>query len=84
MLSAENTIQYPAYEFFSEQAVVDQLTVNARKMEQKGQHAPIRYHNRNQIEEEQEELAIAGGFEETKNIKDLSQLLREGKLKEFY
>ena len=60
MLSAENTIQFPAYEFFSEQAVVDQLTVNARKMEQKGQHVPIRYHNRNQIEEEQEELEIAG------------------------
>ena len=45
---------------------------------------PIRYHNRNHTEEEQEELAIAGGFEETKNIKDLSLLLREGKLKEFY
>ena len=84
MLSAENTIQLPAYEFFSEQAVVDQLTADARKMGQKGQHVPIRYHNRNHIEEEQEELAIAGGFEEAKNIKDLSQLLREGKLKEFY
>ena len=27
---------------------------------------------------------IAGSFEEAKNVKDLSQLLREGKLKEFY
>ncbi len=45
---------------------------------------PIRYHNRNHIEEEQEELAIAGGFEEAKNVKDLSLLLRDGKLKEFY
>ena len=84
MVSAESTIQLPAYEFFSEQEVVDQLTVNARKMEQKGQHVPIGYHNRNQIEEEQEELAITGGFEEAKNVKDLSLLLRDGKLKEFY
>jgi len=53
-------------------------------MKRKGQHIPIRYHNRNHIEEEQEELAIAGGFEEAKNVKDLSMLLREGKLKEFY
>ena len=30
------------------------------------------------------ELTIAGAFEETKNLKDLSQLLREGKMKEFY
>ncbi len=34
--------------------------------------------------EEQEELTIAGAFEETKNIKVLSTLLREGKMKEFY
>ena len=29
-------------------------------------------------------LAIAGAFEVTKNVKDLSQLLRDGKMKEFY
>jgi hypothetical protein len=34
--------------------------------------------------EEQEELTIAGAFEETKNVKELSTLLREGKMKEFY
>ena len=45
---------------------------------------PIRYHNRTHIEEEQEELAIAGGVEEAKNVKDLSLLLRDGKLTEFY
>jgi hypothetical protein len=31
-----------------------------------------------------EKLAIAVGFEEAKNVKDLSVLLRDGKLKEFY
>ncbi len=64
--------------------VGDQLAVNARKLEDSGRRIPIRYHNRNQTEEEQEELTIAGAFEEAKNVKDLSQLLREGKMKEFY
>jgi hypothetical protein len=31
-----------------------------------------------------EELTIDGAFDETKNIKELSTLLREGKMKEFY
>ena len=31
-----------------------------------------------------EELTIAGAFEETKNVKDLSRLLRAGEMKEFY
>ena len=53
-------------------------------MELKGKHIPIRYHNRNHIEEEQEELAIVGSFEEANNVKELSRLLREGKLKDFY
>ena len=35
-------------------------------------------------QEEQEELAIAGAFDEARNVKELSTLLREGKMKEFY
>ena len=84
MLSVEHTIRQPAYKYIPEQAVADQLAINARKLEGSGRHMPIRYHNRNQTEEEQEELTIAGAFEEAKNVKDLSQLLREGKMKEFY
>jgi hypothetical protein len=34
--------------------------------------------------EEQEELTIAGAFEESKNVKELSTLVRENKMKEFY
>jgi hypothetical protein len=44
----------------------------------------MRYHNRNTTEEEKEEFAIAGAFEESKNLKELGNLLRDGKMKEFY
>ena len=40
----------------------------------------MRYHNRNQTEEEKEEFAIAGEFEESKNLKELGRLLRDGKM----
>ena len=49
-----------------------------------GQHVPIKYHNRNQTEEDEEELTIAGAFDEAKNLKDVKSLLRDGKMKEFY
>ena len=47
-------------------------------------YIPIRYRTRNQMEIEKEELTIAGDFEEDMNVKELSTLLREGKMKEFY
>ena len=47
-------------------------------------HQTIWYHNRNATEEEKEEFAIAGAFEESKNLKELGSLLRDGKMKEFY
>ena len=47
-------------------------------------HQTIWYHNRNATEEEKEEFAIAGAFEESKNLKELGNLLRAGKMKEFY
>ena len=84
MLQSEITINNPAYEYIPEESVAEALAFKAKKQEDSGKHIPIRYHNRNQVEEEQEELAIAGAFEETKNLKNLSQLLREGKMKEFY
>ena len=56
-----------------------------KQVERNGhKYVPIRYHNRNQTEEEKEELTIAGTFDEMKNLKDLGTLLREGKMKEFY
>jgi hypothetical protein len=84
MMLSEYTIRQPAYEFIPEEEVAKSLEYYAKKQEDSGRHKPIRYHNRNQIEEDHEELVIAGVFEEAKNIKDLSTLLREGKMKEFY
>ena len=72
MIQSENTISHPAYEYISEESVAEALAFRAKKQEDSGRHIPIRYHNRNQVEEEQEKLAIAGAFEETKNLKDLS------------
>ena len=72
MLQSESTISQPAYEYIPEESVAEALAFKAKKQEESGRHIPIRYHNRNQVEEEQEELAIAGAFEETKNLKDLS------------
>ena len=47
-------------------------------------HQTIRYHNQNATEEEKEEFAIAGALDESKNLKELGSLLRDGKMKEFY
>ena len=53
--------------------IAESLSIQAKKLAdpQNNRPIPIRYHNRNQTEEEQEELTIAGAFEEAKNLKDL-------------
>ena len=53
--------------------IAESLSIQAKKLadSQNNRPTPIRYHNRNQTEEEQEELTIAGAFEEAKNLKDL-------------
>ena len=53
--------------------IAESLSTQARKLAdlESNRQVPIRYHNRNQTEEEQEELTIAGAFEEAKNLKDL-------------
>ena len=86
MLNSEFTIAQPAYEYISEQAVADSLAYHSRKQEEREgkRHVPIKYHNKNQTQEELEEFAIAGAFEEAKNLKDLGKMLRDGQMKEFY
>ena len=44
----------------------------------------IRYRTKKQVQEEKEELAIAGEIDDAKNLHDLGTLLREGRMKEFY
>ena len=53
--------------------IAESLAIQANKLTdlENNRHIPIRYHNRNQTEEEQEELTIAGAFEEAKNLKNL-------------
>lgn len=44
----------------------------------------IRYRTKNHLQEEKEELTIAGEIDTAKDIHDLGILLRDGKVKEFY
>ena len=44
----------------------------------------IRYRTKNQIQEEKQELEIAGLIDAAKDLHDLKTLLREGRMKEFY
>ena len=44
----------------------------------------IRYRTKHQIEEKKEELEIAGQIDAAKDLHDLSTLLKEGRMKEFY
>jgi hypothetical protein len=44
----------------------------------------IRYRTKNQMQEEKEELTIAGEIDAAKNLHDLGTLLHEGRMKEFY
>ena len=66
--------------------MADSLAYHAKKQEEREgkRHVPIRYHNKNQTQEELEEFAIAEAFEEAKNLKDLGKMLRDGQMKEFY
>ena len=44
----------------------------------------IRYRTKNQMQEEKDELTIAGEIDAAKNLHDLGTLLRECRMKEFY
>ena len=86
MLQAERAIDRPAYEYIWNEAMVKEVKeIERRKEEKMGANAVhIRYRSKNQIQEEKEELAIAGEFDSAKSLQDLGTLLREGKMKEFY
>ena len=55
MLSVDNAISLPAYEHIPEDMIAESLSIQARKFAdmENNRHIPIRYHNRNQTEEEQ-------------------------------
>ena len=45
---------------------------------------PVRYRTRTQMEDEKKELEIAEEINNLQTMQDLTRLLREGQLKEFY
>jgi len=86
MVNAERTIDQPAYqyvEYSTMQKEIDDCV--RREKERTGASAVrIRYRTKNQIQDEKEELSIAGEIDMAKDVHDLGVLLREGKMKEFY
>ena len=49
-----------------------------------GKKTPVRYRTRAQMEEEKEEIAIADELTSIKTKQELTHLLRNGQMKEFY
>ena len=78
------TIAKPAYEYFDQGEVQREIDAIKQRHDQPSKIKPVRYRTSNQIHEELEELAIAEQFDELKNVKDLTHLLRGGEMKEFY
>jgi hypothetical protein len=44
----------------------------------------VRYRSRAELEEEKEELAIVGEYNNLSNLQNMTSLFREGNMKEFY
>ncbi len=86
MMASERIINEPAYHYVSNETMVKEVEEWVRReKEYTGSSAVrIRYHTKDQIEEEKEELEIAGQIDAGKDLHDLSIQLRENKMKEFY
>jgi hypothetical protein len=86
MMASERVIDEPAYHYFNNETMMKEVEEWVRRdKERTGPGAVrIRYRTKNQIEEEKEELEIAGQIDPAKDLHDLSTLLKEGRMKEFY
>ena len=86
MMNSERIIDQPAYNYVSHDTMSKEVKKQVRReIERSGAGATsIRYRTKNQIDEEKEDLEIAGQIDAAKDLHDLTTLLREGKMKEFY
>ena len=86
MMNSERIIDQPAYNYVNHDTMSKEVKEQVRReRERTGAGAtPIRYLTKNQIDEEKEDLEIAGQIDAAKNLHDLTTLLREGKMKELY
>ena len=86
MMNSERIIGEPAYNYVNRDTMSKEIKEQERRdKERTGAGAiRIRYRTKNQIDEEKEDLEIAGQIDAAKDLHDLTTLLREGKMKEFY
>ena len=86
MMASERVIDEPAYHYVNNETMMKEVEEWVRReKERTGAGAVrIRYRTKHQIEEEKEELEIAGQIDAAKDLHDLSNLLKEGRMKEFY
>jgi hypothetical protein len=86
MIASDRVIDEPAYHYVNNETMMKEVEEWVRReKETTGAGAVgIRYRTKHQIEEEKEELEIAGQIDAAKDLHDLSTLLNEGKVKKFY
>jgi hypothetical protein len=86
MMNSERIIDEPAYNYVNHDTMSKEVKEQERRdKERTGAGAiRIRYRTKNQVDEEKEDLEIAGQIDAAKDLHDLTTLLREGKMKEFY
>ena len=86
MMTADRIIDQPTFQYVGHETMVKELEECMRRQSEKmsSRAIHIRYRTKNQVQEEKEELVIAGEIDAAKNLHDLEILLREGRMKEFY
>jgi predicted regulator of amino acid metabolism with ACT domain len=86
MMNAELTIDSPAYQYFGEDALNSEVEIRLQQLKKAdyNRRLPVKYRTITQMEEEKQELEIAEEINSIQTMQDLSRLLREGQLKEFY
>ena len=86
MINAKLTIDSPAYQYFGEDALNNEVESRLQQLKKAdyNRRLPVRHRTRTQMEEEKQELEIAEEINNIQTMQDLTRLLREGQLKEFY
>ena len=86
MLEQGRFIDFPAYEFFQDRGIEEgQKELQRREAQDlRGNYTLVRYRSRAELEEEKEELAIVGEYNNLTNLKNMTFLFRDGNMKEFY
>ena len=70
MMTASRILDRPAYEYVGDTLMREALERHVKRVQEKEgvSHKPVRYRSRNQMEQEQEELIIAGQYDQASNL----------------